>query len=59
MTEMFTIEEESGTCTGSLHPHNGYYAGDFTHTPKSTASELSALAKLQVPTFSIASDNVA
>jgi hypothetical protein len=23
------IEEESGTCSGFLHPHNGY-AGDFT-----------------------------
>ena len=23
-------EEESGTYTGHLHPHNGYYAGDFS-----------------------------
>jgi hypothetical protein len=56
MTEMFTIEEESGTYTGSVHTHNGYYAGDFTHTPRSTARELAELAKLQVPTFTIASD---
>ncbi len=27
--EIFT-EEESGTYTGHLHPHNGYYAGDFS-----------------------------
>jgi hypothetical protein len=23
------IEEESGTYAGWVHPHNGYYAGDF------------------------------
>ena len=23
------IEEESGVFTGRIHPHNGYYAGDF------------------------------
>jgi len=51
MTEMFTIEEDSGTYTGSLRRHNGYYAGDFTRSPMRTASELSALARLQPPTF--------
>ena len=25
-----TIEEESGTSTGWIHAHNGYYAGDFS-----------------------------
>jgi hypothetical protein len=25
----FIIEEESGTSTGWIHPHNGYWAGDF------------------------------
>jgi len=24
------IEQESGTFTGRLHRHNGYYAGDFS-----------------------------
>lgn len=24
------IEEESGTTTGRIHAHNGYYAGDFS-----------------------------
>ena len=43
---MFTIEEDSGTFTGSLRRHNGYYAGDFTQNPMCTAGELSALAKL-------------
>lgn len=28
-SEIF-ISEESGTYTGHLHPHNGYYAGDFS-----------------------------
>jgi len=28
------IEVESGTYTpGSVHPHNGYYAGDFSSAP--------------------------
>jgi hypothetical protein len=32
-----TSEYESGTCTGYLHPHNGYYAGDFgARTPALT-----------------------
>ena len=43
---MFTIEEDSGTFTGSPRRHNGYYAGDFTSSPMCTPSELSALAKL-------------
>ena len=54
---MFTIEEDSGTYTGSRRRHNGYYAGDFTRTPMCTASELSALARLRLPTFPITSGN--
>jgi hypothetical protein len=57
MTEMFTIEEDSGTYTGSLRRHNGYYAGDLTRSPMCTPSELSALAKLRRPTHPIASGN--
>ena len=31
------IEPESGTYTNPpLHPHNGYYAGDFSNTPLPT-----------------------
>lgn len=51
MTEMLTIEEESGTYTGRLRRHNGYYAGDFSQTPMATAEELSALTRLRPPTF--------
>jgi hypothetical protein len=29
MARGLVIEEESGTCSGFMHPHNGYYAGDF------------------------------
>jgi hypothetical protein len=29
MATALVIEEESGTCDGFVHPHNGYYAGDF------------------------------
>jgi hypothetical protein len=53
MTEMFTIEEDSGTYTGSSRRHNGYYAGDFTREPMCTASELAALTKLRPPAFPI------
>jgi hypothetical protein len=55
MTEMFTIEEDRGSYTGSLRRHNGYYAGDFTEHPMRTASELSALAKVRPTTFPIKS----
>ena len=24
------IEDDRGTISGTRHPHNGYYAGDFT-----------------------------
>ena len=29
MARGLVIEEESGIYTGRMHPHNGYYAGDF------------------------------
>ena len=54
---MFTIEEDSGTFTGSLRRHNGYYAGDFARVPMCTDSELSALAKLRPPTYPSMSRN--
>jgi hypothetical protein len=37
MARALVIEEESGTCSGFLHPHNGYYAGEFTRTNLSPA----------------------
>ena len=34
MATALVIEEESGTCSGFMHPHNGYYAGDFHRTDR-------------------------
>jgi len=31
------IEEEHGWYTGTVHPHNGYYAGDFRDRPHVSA----------------------
>jgi hypothetical protein len=33
MAATIDVVEESGTWTGVVHPHNGYYAGDFS-TPR-------------------------
>ena len=30
MAASITVEEERGTYRRSTHPHNGYYAGDFS-----------------------------
>ena len=30
MATWMSVEEESGTSRHSVHPHNGYYAGDFS-----------------------------
>jgi hypothetical protein len=30
MAASLMIEEERGTRVRSMHPHNGYYAGDFS-----------------------------
>ena len=37
MARSLVIEEESGTACGWVHPHNGYYAGNF-FTPNMTAA---------------------
>jgi hypothetical protein len=31
MARALVIEEESGTTRATVHPHNGYYAGDFSN----------------------------
>jgi hypothetical protein len=46
MAASLLIEAESGTWTGRIHPHNGYYAGDFSDVPRLTQSELAALMTL-------------
>ena len=38
MATPLVIEEEHGTCTGNYHPHNGYYAGDFSTTRAASPS---------------------
>jgi hypothetical protein len=38
MARALVIEEESGTYRGRMHPHNGYYAGDFSTTYHSVVS---------------------
>jgi hypothetical protein len=56
------IEEETGTSAGRVHPHNGYWAGDFTgHATFQGARELtndprpscSIRAGAQVPAWSL------
>jgi hypothetical protein len=32
MAASLTVEEERGTFVRSPHPHNGYYAGDFSRS---------------------------
>ncbi|HET6666332.1 MAG TPA: hypothetical protein VFG98_03515 [Intrasporangium sp.] len=46
MAATIFVEVESGTCSGRVHPHNGYYAGDFStqryHEPETTQRGSSA-----------------
>jgi hypothetical protein len=52
MATSLLIEEERGTCTGFLHPHNGYYAGSFTTLPEAAQSQPGGtLAPVQQLTF--------
>jgi hypothetical protein len=38
MAASLALEEESGTYTARMqHPHNGYYAGDFSQTSRPAA----------------------
>lgn len=46
MAASLILEQESGTWTGRIHPHNGYYAGDFSDAPQPTQSQLDALITL-------------
>jgi hypothetical protein len=36
MAASIAVENESGIYSGRVHPHNGYYAGDFA-TPRQVA----------------------
>jgi hypothetical protein len=42
MATSWCIEIETGTSTGQLHPHNGYYAGEFFATVADQASSAAA-----------------
>ena len=47
MSSTTTMSEyESGTYTGHVHPHNGYYAGDFG--PRGTCSTTRSASKARV-----------
>ena len=41
-------EYEQGTYVRSRHPHNGYYAGDFSDRPFPTTQQLRQLTKMRV-----------
>ena len=43
MAGKIPVEFDTGTYRGHVHPHNGYYAGDFSDVPPSTQSQLDAL----------------
>ena len=55
MAKQRILEEESGVSTRThLHPHNGYYAGDFTDVPfrnpsASTDAQMFAVAAWSHP----------
>ena len=41
MAASIWVEEESGTFSGRVHPHNGYFAADFGSLRNDTASACS------------------
>jgi len=47
MAASLIIEEECGTWTSWVHPHNGYYAGDFSNVAPTTQSQLDALTTVR------------
>ena len=49
MTTSLNFEEEHGIYTGTVHPHNGYYAGDFSAHRFLTGDELAALYRRPEP----------
>jgi hypothetical protein len=52
MAQSLVVEEESGTFRGWVHPHNGYYAGDFS-TTSSIGSGGTAAAVIMISSESI------
>jgi hypothetical protein len=56
MATALVIEEESGTCGGFVHPHNGYYAGDF-HRVDAAPVTAPVVAPVLTPVFVRATDD--
>ena len=48
MAASIAFEEESGTCTGFLHPHNGYYAGDFFRCEDTSSAQVLSIVAPQL-----------
>jgi hypothetical protein len=57
MARGLVTEEESGTCRGWVHPHNGYYAGDFSTTHPVVARGAAAPRHLRVVTAPLVDAN--
>jgi len=50
MATALVIEEERGTCTGHVHAHEGYFAGDFTRRPTERHARATvAVRRIEVP----------
>lgn len=49
MATSLNVEEEHGIYTGTSHPHNGYYAGDFSAHRFLTQDQLAALYRSPGP----------
>ena len=47
MAASIYVELESGRSAGRVHPHNGYYAGDFSQVPMPTPAQLTAMTQLR------------
>jgi len=54
MAASLIIEEDAGVYTGQIHPHNGYYAGDFSAQPQLPAFVVPEL-RLRVATAAYSS----
>jgi hypothetical protein len=48
MARALVIEEESGTSRGRVHPHNGYYAGNFSAPASVGAAPFTAVRHTDV-----------
>ncbi|HWM74154.1 MAG TPA: hypothetical protein VNQ53_10465 [Nocardioides sp.] len=41
MAATIPVEVETGTYSGRVHPHNGYYAGDFSSSRTGRSAQVS------------------